>query len=478
MWAVPSRRSATIPRAGSGRWTLGTGDGLGWTGGGADATVRSLALAGSTLYAGGDFGGLDGQSRAFLGAVNTADGVATGFAPDADGAVSVLSASDDGARLVAAGSFGSIGGVAARRLAAIDTATGLADAAWTPNPNDLPRALARSADGAEVLAAGTFTGAGGVLRTNLAALDATGAALPWDPVADGTVYALAAAPAGDVIYAGGSFSHVDGTSQQKLAGIEAATGDVTDFHVNANNRVRSLAAAGDLLYVGGEFTKLGGQTRTSAGAVRISTVHARRHVAARARRDGPRHRAERRPCLSRGRLLTRRWVGSRSRGRRGRRNRDERFRLRDRLAEVPHLRACDRRHDALRGDGWAGRAPARLPPRRDDRVGGDGRRRRAGVHVRRTGSSTSAGTSRAWRTRPAPRWAPPTRRPVGSTGGRPGRTDRSGRWRPIPRRSISGGPSRERPGSRASGTRGSRSAKEGRARTGVRRGPRCRSGRR
>ena len=36
----------------------------------------------------------------------------------------------------------------------------------------------------------------------------------------------------------------------------------------------------------------------------------------------------------------------------------------------------------------------------------------------------------------------------------------------------------ERPGSRASGTRGSRSAKEGRARTGVRRGPRCRSGRR
>ncbi len=250
---------------------LGTGDGLGWTGTGADATVRSLALAGATLYAGGDFGALDGQSRAFLGAVNTADGVATTFAPGADGAVSVLSASDDGARLVAAGSFGSIGGIAARRVASIDTATGLADAAWTPNPNDLPRALARSADGAEVLVAGTFTGAGGVLRTNLAALDATGAALPWDPVADGNVYALAAAPAGDVIYAGGSFSHVDGASEQKLAGIDAATGDVTGFHVNANNRVRSLATAGDLLYVGGEFTKLGGQTRTSAGAVQIST---------------------------------------------------------------------------------------------------------------------------------------------------------------------------------------------------------------
>ncbi|MEP6758536.1 MAG: hypothetical protein ABJB55_05020 [Actinomycetota bacterium] len=250
-----------------------TGGALAWIGTGADAPVRSLALSGATLYVGGDFANLDGAARAHLGAVGIADGTATGFAPGADDVVTLLSVSGDGTHLVAGGPFGSTGGVEARKLATIDTATGLADTAWTPNPNDLPRAIGRSADGSVVLAGGLFTGAGGVVRDHLAALNATtGAATGWNPPADGTVYALAASPAGDVVYAGGSFSHVGGLAEQKLAAIDATSGDVVSgFHVSANNRVRSLATQGDLLYVGGEFTKLGGQPRMSVGAVHIST---------------------------------------------------------------------------------------------------------------------------------------------------------------------------------------------------------------
>jgi hypothetical protein len=183
-----------------------------------------------------------------------------------------LSVSADGATVVAGGSFGSIGDVDARRLASIDTATGTVDPSFTPDPNDVPRAIARSSDDTELLVGGAFSGAGGVLRAHLGAIDlATGEATSWDPGADGTVFALALDPTGTVVYAGGAFTHVDGVGEQKLAAIDATTGHVTSFHVGASNRVRSLATADDHLYVGGEFKKLGGQSRPYLGAVQIST---------------------------------------------------------------------------------------------------------------------------------------------------------------------------------------------------------------
>jgi hypothetical protein len=250
-----------------------SGADIAWEGTGADGAVDALALSGSTLFVGGTFSTLDGQSRPSIGALDVSLGHATSFAPGADGNVGVLSASVDGTHLVAGGAFATIGGVGARRLASIDTATGVVDPSFTPNPNDVPRAIARSADDADLLVGGAFTGAGGVLRAHLGAIDlSTGAATAWDPGADGTVYALALDPAGDVVYAGGAFTHVGGTAEQKLVAIGVASGDVvTAFHVNASNRVRSLATSADLLYVGGEFTKLGGQPRTFAGAVQIST---------------------------------------------------------------------------------------------------------------------------------------------------------------------------------------------------------------
>ena len=249
-----------------------TGSAAAWAGTGADAPVDALALSGSTLFVGGTFSTLDGSDHSALGAVSTTDGHATSFTADADGAVGVLSISADGSTLVAGGSFQSIGGVGARRLASIDTVAGTVDQSFTPDPNDVPRAIARSADDTELLVGGAFSGAGGVLRAHLGAIDlSTGAATSWNPGADNTVYALALDPSGTVVYAGGAFTHVDATGEQKLAAIDASTGHVTSFHVNASNRVRSLAADGDLLYVGGEFTKLGGQPRPYLGAVRIST---------------------------------------------------------------------------------------------------------------------------------------------------------------------------------------------------------------
>ena len=286
----------------------------------------------------------------------------------------------------------------------------------------------------------------------------------------------AAAPAGDVIYAGGSFSHVDGTSQQKLAGIDAATGDVTGFHVNANNRVRSLAAAATCCTWRVRSTSSAADPHVGGGGPDLRRARS-------TPRGCPRRRAWsapscRAPTVSISRATSHTSVGRIAitwppwTHRPGRR-----VRLRDGLAEVPHLRARDRRRRCS-SRRWAGRAGAcahTVPTGRSrGRSPPTATCRRART---RTGSSTSAGTSRAWRTRPAPRWA--RRRGDRRLDGWARRDERIDLG--DGRRSTAihlGGPSRDRPGSRASGTRGSRSAKEGRARTGVRRGPRCRSGRR
>lgn len=261
------------PFARLGAVATGSGTPPAWTGTGTDADVHALALIGNMLYVGGDQTSLDGQPRPFLGAVSATTGVAAAWSPVPDGPVHALRASRDGTVVFAAGTFTSIGTEQIRRLASVDAVTGVVAAGWAPNPNLPVDALATSTDGTRVFAGGSFTGAGGVLRDRLAAIDlVTGQPTDWSPGANKTVYALAASPDGTTIFAGGVFTHVGGKFRNRLVAIEAATADVrTTFQVGASSRVRSLAVLGDVLYVGGEFAKLGGQDRPNLGAVRIST---------------------------------------------------------------------------------------------------------------------------------------------------------------------------------------------------------------
>src|SRR5213079_1322314 len=113
-----------------------------------------------------------------------------------------------GGRLYAGGSFN-------RRLAALDAASG-AVSGWDPMiPGGTVRAVAATAGG--VFAGGTFDGANAVPRAGLAALDSTGAVVGnWHPaVSDGGVRALALN--GSQLYLGGTFTAIDGTPRSKLA---------------------------------------------------------------------------------------------------------------------------------------------------------------------------------------------------------------------------------------------------------------------
>jgi trimeric autotransporter adhesin len=88
---------------------------------GPNGNVYELALSGSTLYAGGDFDSIGGQSRNHLAALDTTQATnhATPFDPNANGRVFALALS--GSTLYAGGFFDSIGGQSRNHLAALDT---------------------------------------------------------------------------------------------------------------------------------------------------------------------------------------------------------------------------------------------------------------------------------------------------------------------------------------------------------------------
>jgi hypothetical protein len=80
--------------------------------------------------------------------------------------------------------------------------------------------FALAPQGARVLVGGSFTGAGGAVRNNLAAFNArTGELRSWRPNADQYVRALAFA--GHTIYVAGGFHHISGAPRDGLAAVSA-----------------------------------------------------------------------------------------------------------------------------------------------------------------------------------------------------------------------------------------------------------------
>ncbi len=241
----------------------------------ADGTIYTLAVNGSTVYAGGSFTHIGGQARNYIAALDATSGLATTWNPNASGgAVHTLAIDATATTVYAGGDFTSIGGQSRNRIAALDSTSGQASMVWNPNASNTVFALALG--NGVLYAGGSFTTIGGQQRNHIAEIDVATALpnLSWNPNTNGDVYSLAVS--GTSLYVGGQFTNIGSTLvsagqiRNYIAQLDA-TGAATGWNPNANNAVNALAVNGSTIYAGGSFTSLGGVQRNFVAALDATT---------------------------------------------------------------------------------------------------------------------------------------------------------------------------------------------------------------
>lgn len=223
-------------------------------------TVRAMVYANGLLFVGGEFtkirppgaaAGYQEIPRNYLAIFDANTGQPLDFAPQPNGKIWALAASEDGKRVYIGGDFTNIGGLSRGRIAVLDTTTMSWDPAFRPYVEYRVDAIQEK--NGTVYIGGSFGAIGGQPRAKLAALNAAdGALLPWNPSANADVNVVRASPDGSKIYIGGRFTYMNGQYRLGLATVDATQGTLlpfTGWNYGCNSVVRDIIDDGTNMYL-------------------------------------------------------------------------------------------------------------------------------------------------------------------------------------------------------------------------------------
>ncbi len=239
---------------------------------GANNKVTALASDGTNIYVGGTFSTLGSSSRSKIGAVQISSGNVTSFNPGLSG-FQVNKFIIDGNKVYTGGRFTSIGGTTRRHLAVIDKNTGNVTS-FNPNIHDVNNYPIRDMVlvGGKLYIVGTFDKVNNINRAGAAALDtATGNTTSWDPNVAGWVHSIATSDSSIIL--GGQFTRVNAQLRPGVAVVDTgATATLKSFDAGMDSIttiVRTVQAWGGNIYFGGEFNGIKGAQRSGLAAIDI-----------------------------------------------------------------------------------------------------------------------------------------------------------------------------------------------------------------
>lgn len=233
----------------------------------ANNKVLAIAVTSSRIFLGGTFTTVNGTARASLASLTATGALDAAWNPSADSTVRALLASADGSTVYAGGDFVSINGdTIQKHFVSLSAATGAVQG-WFFHPGWPVASLVANAT---LLFLGG-NGSGG----NAGAASLSNGAKVWTLQTDGGIQAVTLI--GSVVYMGGHFDNICTatgspppigagfkcpqfvTTRHKILAVDAATGALDPWNPGANSPlgVYAFGTGGGSLQVGGDLTKLG-----------------------------------------------------------------------------------------------------------------------------------------------------------------------------------------------------------------------------
>jgi hypothetical protein len=225
--------------------------------------INALLVRDSLLFMGGDYSQVSPCTGHFVALDSVTAEYDLPF-PKVDGRVNCIE-QDSFGRIYVGGRFDRVGNTPISNLFRMNQ-QGQIDMNWNPNPNGEITCLQMV--GYVLFVGGNFTVIAGEIRGCGAAIDNTGDALPFDPLANGPIYVIEPDTSGTILTIGGAFTTSGGSPIPYLEKVFAASGFYVPYgntfwaaQPGVNAPVRTIRELNGKLYIGGDFTSFGSFTR-------------------------------------------------------------------------------------------------------------------------------------------------------------------------------------------------------------------------